>query len=161
MLQLRVATLLALLLCSLPALAQEWRRYVHPELGFSISLPIGVFEVSENTADRLQLSVAGGEAQLDVFGITNPEALSVAAFREMIEAADPARRITYRAGGRSWFVLSGFLEGETEPTIFYAKFMLSRDGTSVSAFEISYPEDERARFDDMVERIEDSLTAPR
>lgn len=160
MLLLRVATLLALLLCSLPAVAQEWRRFVHPELGFSISLPIGVFAVDENTADRLHLSAAGGEAQLDVFGTANPEALSAAAFQEMIEAADPSRRITYRKGGRSWFVLSGFLEGEPEPTIFYAKFMLSRDGSSVSAFEISYPEDERVRFDRMVERIEDSLTAP-
>ncbi len=161
MLLFRVATLLALLLCSLPAAAQEWRRYVHPELGFSVSLPIGVFEVDDNVADRLHLSEAGGEAQLDVFGITNSEALSAVAFEELIEAADPARRITYRAGGRSWFVLSGFLDGETEPTIFYAKFLLSRDGRSVSAFEISYPENERARFDDMVERIEDSLTAPR
>ena len=161
MLLLRVIALLALLLCSLPTAAQEWRRYVHPELGFSVLLPIGVFEVEENAADRLHLSEAAGEAQLDVFGITNPEALSAAAFRKMIEAADPSRRITYRTGGRSWFVLSGFLEGEPEPTIFYAKFMLSRDGRSVSAFEISYPEDERARFDDMVEQIEDSLTAPR
>lgn len=160
MLLLRVAAVLALLFCSLPAQAQEWRRYVHAELGFSVSLPIGVFEVDENTAERLHLSESGGEAQLDVFGITNPESLSVAAFREMIEAADPSRRITYRAGGRSWFVLSGYLDDEAEPTIFYAKFMLSRDGTSVSAFEISYPEAQRDRYDDMVERIEDSLTAP-
>jgi hypothetical protein len=161
MLLLRVVTLLALLLCTVPAQAQEWRRYAHPELNFSVSLPIGVFEVQENTTDRLQLSEVGGEAQLDVFGITNPERLSAAEFRDMIEAADASRRITYRAGGRSWFVLSGFLDDEAEPTIFYAKFMLSRDGKSLSAFEISYPEDQRARFDDMVERIEDSLTAPR
>lgn len=158
---LRAIALLILVFCAVPAQAQSWRRYVHPQLGFSVSLPIGLFEVDENATDRLELSEVGGEAQLDVFGVKNPEALSAGEFRAMMETADPSRRITYRAGGRSWFVLSGYLENEGVPTIFYAKFMLSRDGTAVSAFEISYPEAERARFDDLVERIEDSLTAPR
>jgi len=161
MLLLRAVTLLTLLFCSLPVKAEAWRRFVHPTLGFSVAVPAGVFEVVENRDGRLQFSEAGGDAQLEIFGTKNPEALSPAEFRAMITKADPSRRITYRNGGRSWFVLSGFLEGEAKPTIFYTKFMLSRDGRSVSAFELSYPADERARFDDMVVGIEDSLTAPR
>jgi hypothetical protein len=160
MLLLRIVAVL-LVLSAMPAGAAEWRRFSHPEFGFSISLPMDVFAVDENTVDRLQMSEVGGEAQLDVFAVKNPEALSGADFRAMIEEADASRRITYRAGGRTWFVLSGYLDDEAEPTIFYAKFMLSRDGTSVSAFEMGYPEAERDRYDRMVERIEDSLTAPK
>lgn len=160
MLLLRTVTLLTLLFCSLPVKAEAWRHFLHPTLGFSVAVPAGVFEVVENRAGRLQLSEAGGGAQIEIFGTTNPEPMSPAEFREMIAKADPSRRITYRTGGRSWFALSGFLNGEAEPTIFYTKFMLSRDGRSVSAFEISYPADERGRFDDMVEGIEASLTAP-
>jgi hypothetical protein len=96
-----------------------------------------------------------------VFGVTNSERLTVHQFQEMMEAADPDRRITYRAAGKSWFVLSGYLENEGEPTIFYAKFMLNRRGTALSAFEISYPKAQQAQFNPLVEQMEDSLTAPR
>lgn len=143
------------------AAAQELRRYEHPATGFSLGLPLDRFAVVSESGGRLALVERGGTAQLDVFGVENPEALSLGQFRSMMETADPTRRITYRAAGRSWFVLSGYLEGEPEPTIFYAKFMLNRAGTALSAFEISYPRARRAQFDPLVERLEDSLTAPR
>lgn len=160
----RVLPALALfvtLAAATPAVAQSWERYVDEQLGFSISLPTERFTAATESEGRLTLSDATGTAQLDVFGVQNPEALSVAEFQAMMEEADPNRRITYRAAGQSWFVLSGYLDGEAEPTIFYAKFMLNRSGTALSAFEISYPRAQKAAFDPLVERIEDSLRAPR
>jgi hypothetical protein len=144
-----------------PAMAETWQRYTNDELGFSISLPMDRFAVTRETAGRVTLEEVGGAAQLDIFGVRNPDALSVGEFQQMMEAADPDRRITYRAAGRSWFVLSGYLDGENEPAIFYAKFMLNAAGTALSAFEISYPRIEKAAYDDTVERLEDSLTRPR
>jgi len=152
--------LVLMLAMAAPASAQSWERYVNDGLGFSISLPTDSFTVTSESAGRLTLTEQGGTAQLDVFGVQNPEALSVAKFQKMMEAADESRRITYRANGRSWFVLSGYLEGEAEPTIFYAKFMLNAAGTALSAFEISYPRAQKARLDATVSRLEDSLTAP-
>ena len=154
------ALLLALTTSAQPALAQDWERYFDEQLGFSIELP-GRFEATSSADGRLQLSEIGGAAQLEVFGVRNPEGLSVAEFRTMMEAADPMRRITYRRAGGNWFVFSGYLENEREPTIFYAKFMLNASRTAVSAFEISYPATDKVRFDATVERIEDSLTSPR
>lgn len=151
---------LLLTLVTTPALAADWESYVSPDLGFSISVPMDRFAVTAESSGRVSLKEIGGTAQLDIFGVRNPEALSRREFERMMEAADPDRRITYRAAGRSWFVLSGYLEGEPEPTIFYAKFMLNRSGTSLSAFEISYPRAQKAEFDGIVERMEDSLTAP-
>lgn len=159
MFQLRLAALLALASLAQPALAQSWERYVDEQLGFSIELP-GRFETTASAEGRLQLAEIDGAAQLEVFGVQNPDALSVQEFRAMMEAADPTRRITYRKAGGNWFVFSGYLEGEREPTIFYAKFMLNPSRTAISAFEISYPATDKARFDATVERIEDSLTSP-
>jgi hypothetical protein len=142
------------------ALAEDWQRYDSPA-GFSISVPSGRFSVESETAGRLSLREEGGTAQIDVFGVTNAESLGVRQFRDMMEAADPSRRITYRAAGNSWFVLSGYLEDEPVPTVFYAKFMLNRAGTALSAFEISYPASRKSVFDRLVETMEDSLTSPR
>ena len=89
------------------------------------------------------------------------ERLNEAEFKALMEAADPNRRITYRAEGRSWFVLSGYLENEPEPTIFYAKVMINPSGTGLSAFEISYPQADKGKFDPVVEQMKDSLIAPR
>ena len=155
------ALALALLLAlSSPAAAETWRRYLDAGSGFSISLPTDRFTLTDRSEGRLTFAERGGSAQLDVFGVENRDALSARQFRRMMEGADPHRRITYRAGGRSWFVLSGYIEGEAEPTIFYAKFMLNRSGTALSAFEISYPRSRKAEFDATVERLEDTLTAP-
>ena len=109
-------------------------------MGYSVTLPTDRFVIDRETYGRLSLREAEGAAQLDVFGVTNPERLTVPAFRAMMEAADPNRRIPYRAAGKSWFVLSGYLDSEPVPTIFFAKFMLNARGTALSAFAISYPE---------------------
>jgi len=143
-----------------PAQADDWKRYTSAATGFSISLPTDRFAIEEETAGRLSLSEIDGTAQLDVFGVTNADRLTVAQFQDMMEAADPNRRITYRAVGKSWFVLSGYLADEKDPTIFYAKFMLNGAGTALSAFEISYPKAEKAEYDQVVERLEASLTSP-
>lgn len=141
--------------------AASWERYANGSMGYSVSVPKDRFAVEKQTEGRMSYRDLHGSAQLDVFGVTNPERLTAAEFQALMEAADPNRRITYRAGGRSWFVLSGYLENEVEPTIFYAKFMLNNRGTALSAFEISYPQTDRAEFDPLVEQIENSLTSPR
>jgi len=141
--------------------AASWERYASDAMGYSVRVPTDRFALELETEGRLSYRQINGTAQLDVFGVTNPERLTVAEFQAMMEAADPNRRITYRAAGNSWFVLSGYLEDEVEPTIFYAKFMLNRGGTALSAFEVSYPRAHRAEFDPLVEQMEDSLTSPR
>lgn len=143
-----------------PGHAEEWRPYTNDATGFSLSLPDS-FTVDDESAGRLSLNEISGAAQLDVFGVTNPERLTVAQFQDMVEAADPNRRITYRAAGKRWFVLSGYLADEKEPTIFYAKFMLNGSGTALSVFEISYRKADKAKYDSVVEHLEHSLTSPR
>ncbi len=141
------------------AAAASWDRYANDAMGYSVGVPDRL-ALERESEGRVSFRQVDGSAQLDVFGVTNPERLTVGEFQAMMVAADPNRRITYRAAGRSWFVLSGYLEDEAEPTIFYAKFMLNGRGTAVSAFEISYPQADKAEFNPLVEQMQDSLTSP-
>lgn len=148
----------------MPAGAQEaqWARYEDPQFGFSADLPYGAFEPLEEEGQGLTLGEVGGNGQISIYG-GDANGLTLDVFAERLTSGNEVRSITYRAEGNSWFVLSGFYEPETggEPLIFYTKVLLSADRQTFSAFEISYDADEKAYYDELVSRIEDSFTRPR
>lgn len=140
-----------------------WQAFHEDRLGYRIDLPLGMFHVVEEMPDRISLQETGGEAQLLAYGGENAGDATVAEFRRTLEGAEWIREITYRAGGRSWFVLSGYYrreDVEQEDLIFYAKVMFNADRSRFSGFEISYPRSDKRRFDPIVTRIEKSLRPP-
>jgi hypothetical protein len=155
---------LALLSASLPAVGQsDWSRHVNDEPGFSIEVPLGMFEVIESTPSITRFRDPETDALLEVYGGTNRDGLSLPAFIDFLSEAERIAEITYRAGGQTWFVISGYYrrEGfEDGSLIFYAKFMFSADLERFSAFEISYPAIHKERMDPVVERLESSLQSP-
>jgi hypothetical protein len=140
-----------------------WRVFVDERYGFTIELPFGMFEIVEKTARGLSLRAPQTEAAIEVYGSHSAAGFDPEQFVDAIVQADRVREVTYTAGGRSWFVLSGFYSGAEagDAVIFYTKFMFSADGTRLAAFEISFPAREKPRFEEVVERIEDSFTSPR
>ena len=146
------------------AMADEWRRFIDPEFGYSIDLPDDGFDVeADTTKNGLTLYERDGRAQIDVYAFKNEEGLSLEQVRDALSDADRIKEITYSRSGASWFVISGYyrrLEDEATDLIFYAKFMFSADRRSLSAFEASYPIGDKERFDPIIETIEDSLTRP-
>jgi hypothetical protein len=159
-----VAFTVGVLYAGLPGtlLAAEWSLYTDPNLGFSIQVPTEELKVARQEPSRLVLEGAGGFAQLEVFGGRNEKNLSVTDFREAVETADANREITYRAAGGSWFVLSGFMPADAGrgELIFYAKFMFDPARETFSAFEISYPAEQKLDFDATVTKLEKTLRAP-
>ena len=130
---------------------------------FEIALPLSVFALDEEAGRGLFLREVGGQGEMKVYGADNTSGRSPREFVTALEEADRIEEVTYRAEGRNWFVLSGYYADEDslgEPLIFYAKVMFSADWSRVSAFEISYPQGEKRRFDPIVDRIENSLTPP-
>lgn len=141
-----------------------WRRYSDEMYYFEIELPLGLFELTNESSRGLHFREMSGLSEIQVYGADNPQGLPPRAFVTALEDVERIDEVTYRAEGQSWFVLSGYYaddEGLGEPIIFYTKFMFSSDRTRVSAFEMSYPASEKRRFDGIVTRIEKSLTAPR
>lgn len=149
----------------LPASAQEsgWAPYRHPDLGFTIDLPLGQFEFDETDAAVTRLRHVEADALLEVYGGHNSDRLGLQEFIDFLSRADRIADITYQAAGRTWFVISGYYRREQpgEPfPIFYAKFMFTPDLERFSAFEISYPESERQQLAPVVEALEASLRPP-
>jgi hypothetical protein len=107
------------------------------------------------------LEEIGGTAMLSLYG-GPAEGLTRDALEARLESGEQISTITYRAGGESWFVLSGFYEptNAEREVIFYTKVLFSADRNSFSAFEISFPAADKPRFEDLVERFEDNFTRP-
>lgn len=164
------AALLCLVLFAHPAMAQSgmapitWTNYVDDSFGFSVDLPLGLFEPNDEAGGQgMTLAEVGGSGQLSIYGGA-AQGLTLDQFAERLSAGPQVRSITYKAGGNSWFVLSGDYApdaAESTPLIFYTKVLLSPDGNRFSAFEISYPKAEKARYDTVIERLESSMTRPR
>lgn len=159
-----VIGLFVLLAFAAPVLAQRgWERYADPDFGYSIDLPTGQFEWVEAASPVVRLRQAETDALLEVYGGYNRDRLSLSEFVDFLAEADRIAEITYRTGGRTWLVISGYYrrEDSSDPSlIFYAKFMFSRDLDRFSAFEISYPQSHKERMDPVVEALESSLRPP-
>lgn len=164
----KAGVLAALLVaCPLAASAQPapgWSAYENPAYGFSAELPLNRFNATEpQTPQSLRLLEENGPGEIRVFAGDVPEGASLDALEDQLSADPRIREVTYRADGDTWFVVSGYFKEETasgSPVVFYAKLLLSRDSARYSAFEISYPQDDRENYDFVVGRIEDSLTRP-
>lgn len=143
--------------------AVTWTPYADPVYGFSAELPLGLFSVVEaEGSPGIMLAEVGGEAQLSLYG-GPAEGMNRDALEARLSAGEQIGTITYRTGGDSWFVLSGFYEplGPGDLTIFYTKVMFSPDHQTFSAFEISFPATDKPRFEALVEHFEDNFTRPR
>lgn len=160
-----LVTLLVFVLGAGPTLAFEWRHYSDPIFGYSVIVPDEGFDIEADPArNGLTIYERDGRGQIDVYAIRNDHGLSLAELKSALSRAERIKQITYSRAGTSWFVISGYYKrpvGEDTDLIFYAKFVISKDHESIAAFEASYPISEKALFDPIIERMEDSLTRPR
>jgi hypothetical protein len=141
----------------------EWTHYENATFGYTVDLPLGLFRTSSNEDKGVTLLEQDGRGQIDVYGAINIQMLEPRQFEEALASAGRIREVTYSRRGASWFVISGYYQregDESDDLIFYAKFMFSQDGSSLSAFEASYPLSDKRRYDPIIERMEESLTAP-
>jgi hypothetical protein len=147
------------------ALGESWRHYSDPQLGLAIDVPVDGFEAAPDSgsAAALRLVDTAADALIEVFGGTNRDGLSLRGFADLVAGADRIAEVTYRTGGRTWFVLSGYYRRdghEERELIFYSKFMFSPDLRRFSGFEINYPAAQKRRFDPVVARLEASMRSP-
>ena len=146
------------------ALAQTsagWQTYLDPVYGFSDALPLGMFEVVEaEGTPGMALKEINGQATVNLYG-GPAQGMTREALEDRLETGAQLSTTTYRAGGDSWFVLSGFYGGPGKDTIFYTKVLFSPDHQTFSAFEITFPAQEKPRFEALVEHFEDNFTRPR
>lgn len=127
----------------------DWHRYANARFGYSICYPASFQPSPESENGDGREFVGRDGARLRVFG--GYDALRQGPAREAeMEAgfAPPSGRVTYRATGRGWSVISG-VQGER---IVYLK-TLAR-GDRLVTFRLDYPASLAATYRPIVDSIE-------
>ena len=138
------------------AAARGWVSNSDAEFGFTFSYPPDLFHSVEGDEKPsfYYFRSSAADAKLLFGAWDNVKQQTPEAFKSwLIENAGGYKDVTYRPGGRSWFVLSGYRDEH----IYYEKVMFSCAGRVVNVFAMSYPTNQRHVFDPLVERIEDSF----
>jgi serine/threonine-protein kinase len=155
----RLVLAAGLTLPSTLAVAQErWTTYHNDRYGVTIDYP-GRFKPGRppDNNDGLSFTASDG-AVLRVWGSFNIDELDIKALeKDISEGREAGERITYRASGKNWFVLSG-TRGDT---LFYSRYVLSHRGEVRNAFEIVYPAALASAYSPIVTRISKSLRGGR
>lgn len=132
-----------------------WSRYSNERFGTEVDVPMNLFTVGRplpQNADGRVFQTRDGSAVLRVSGSAAPRIVgSFSTYRTMVIADEPT--MSYRAGGKGWFVLSGRQGGE----IRYTK-VIERCGAAHSVF-LRYPASQKRRYDPIVSRISSTLSA--
>ncbi len=141
------------------AAAEDWRREIAPRFGASAEIPARGFAAlpdPENADGRTWRSLDDGGtiALYGGFIVVAPDFAVLRTWREETERAG-GTRITYRAGGRSWFVLSGLNGG----MVVYERVEVACGGDAYVAIRFDYPAATAKRWDRIVKRSAASLEA--
>lgn len=155
MIRLCACALLAVLV-ALPALGNDWQRYVNPRFGAAADVPAGFVAQGEAavpgdgrvfraTHGRATLTVWGGQRQADDF-------MSEVRARIREQEAE-GWAITYRSETPDWAAWSGTRGGH----VFYAKAISSCEGRQTANVRLDYPAMDIAAFDPIVNRLGMSL----
>ena len=141
------------------AQAQEtWTTYRNTRFGTTIDYPNRFRPGRPPDNNDGQSFTSGDGATLSVWGSLNVEERDIAALEEFVRrAAESGQRITYQAGGKNWFVLSG----TRGSNLFYTRYTLSHRNEVENAFEIVYPAELASAYDPIVARLSKSLRAGR
>jgi hypothetical protein len=141
---------------ALAATAEDWREYRNERYGFNLHYPADAFtmERTSEAGDGQVFVSQVGNARLLVGALVNDSGFSPASYQEYIARRSYADyEIGYRRLGQGWFVLSGEGKGK----VFYEKVMFSCAGRLINSFALLYSVAERAFFDPIVERIENTF----
>jgi serine/threonine-protein kinase len=149
--------LLSALLIALPAVAvaqDSWTAYRNTRFGTSIEYPSRFHAGHPPDNNDGQSFTADDGAKLSVWGSFNALEHDVAGLEAFLrEDPKEGEKITYRAAGRNWLVLSG-TRGDR---LFYRRHLFSHKREVVNAFEISYPAALASTYNPIVTRIAKSL----
>jgi hypothetical protein len=151
--------LLAVAFAATSAQASQWTTLQDTRFGYSYSYPAEMFAPTEGQRPSFYYFGSNEtDAKFLVGAWNNKEGATPQEFKQwMLTHAEGYEDIPYQPRGRSWFVLSAHRGDQ----IYYEKAIFSCSGRVVNVIAIAYPEAERQRFDQVVERMEDSFKSGR
>jgi hypothetical protein len=143
--------------------AIEWVKYTNERYNFSIDYPSDIFDSSSiklYVDEGLILMTRDKKVKFHVYIDKNHDSLSRHEIRRLLKLDMYDRDITYNRFKKGGIVFSGYMVDENQEKIFYQRTMINRTSGAFSTFEIIYPKNQRYIYDQMMERMSFSLTAP-
>jgi hypothetical protein len=136
----------------------HWKTFVGWKFGTSISYPASGFSaLPEPDAHDGRTFVSPGGARIAVFASYNVLDEPLEAQLESLIKSDGYQRVTYKARGSNWFVLSGLRSIEGREQVFYERYLFAAAGETTHAVVVTYPVELKAIYDPLVGRIANSL----
>lgn len=133
------------------AAAFNWQTYANARFGFSTCYPAALLKPlpeSDNGDGRVFVGVR--KSALRVYGRNNAlertQAEDYAAEQDRIAKA--GAKISYKAAGKGWYVISGSYDG----LIFYTK-TYAVHGDQFNTFELTYPASDAKSWNAIVTRV--------
>ena len=149
----RIVLALIVALFALPAAAAEWGHYVNERFGVEADVPPG-FEPGEPPVNGDGLAFRTPTAELAIYGSFLATDDFEAEARQLIKyAEDDGWGITYQAVTPRWAVWSG----KQGSRIVYVRAVPICAGSGIGAFQFTYQQADRKKFDPVVERLGRSL----
>jgi hypothetical protein len=132
----------------------RWRTYRNSRFGTVAQIPAFAFEpaIAINGGDGQTFTARDRQSEIAVYG-TLLDSQPFGEYRDWYRSE--LSGISYEAGGRNWFVLSGIAEGR----IYYVKVLRSQGcGVDIAHHVVlRYPVASKREFDPLVERLAGSL----
>jgi hypothetical protein len=131
----------------------DWQKYVVPETGANVDLPMTIFSKDAGQPESgygRRFLTADGRANLTVQSVPNKANDSPAAFLAKMR---PPSDIVYRRVTPNYFVVSSFRKDK----IWYDRCNFA--GRFMNCVLINYPAAEKRQWDSVVARISDTLTS--
>jgi hypothetical protein len=127
--------------------------YRNARFGYSLTYPEQLFapEPESENGDGRKFFSRDRKAKIAVFGAHNVERYNMEEYRKtLLKEFDGYEQVTYSPKGNSWFVLSGFHDGN----VYYQKVMFSCENEVVSVLAVTWPVVDRQRYDPVIELLE-------
>ncbi|MGI8605299.1 MAG: hypothetical protein ACR2OZ_20185 [Verrucomicrobiales bacterium] len=134
-----------------PARAADWREYRDPELGFRVVFPRHLAQSRLREGRGLEFSTRDGEFLVTVEGGKSAGGALERRWRDSLDKL--GRGVTYKARGKTWFVVSGVDPRGIE---YYCKFF-ERAGRW-TGLVITYPHAKNHTYDPWVTTIEKNFS---
>jgi len=134
-----------------------WRRFVGEKFGTTIEYPPGFEAMPEPDAHDGVTFVARDGARILAYASFNIEEQSLDDFAVSSLHGDDYARVTYRARGKDFLVVSGLRDIEGRESVFYERYCMAPDRETIHAVAITYPLELKATYDPLVKRIAGSL----
>lgn len=153
----RVFPVLALLLCTTPALAESWHGYANDRFGYEVSVPPDLDLVAQSdNGDGATFKSSDGQQVLTVWGGNIIEGdFDYEVTTRLIALDDKSWNVTYKAVTPDWASFSGSRGGQ----VIYWRAIALCGGTQYAMFQFDYPLSRLHALKGTVERLVLSLAA--